>query len=144
MIAGYAAVVSTAALGWQVYSWRHKRQSHVDVDARLALAFLPDSDSPEKVVAVSVANRSDHPVRVTGAGLDLQDGSGYQLHHVGQFPGSTLPGMVEPYDSASAFLPLEQIEAEGIDFSRPVIAWARLATGETRKSRPRSLTQITT
>lgn len=141
-IAGYAAIVSTAALGWQVYSWRDQRRSHVAVEARFALAILPDSDPAAKVVAIGVANRSDHPVRVTGAGLDLQDDSGYQLHTFGQFPGATLPGVVSPRDSASAFLPLEKVEEEGIDITEPVTAWARLATGELVKSKPTRLTQL--
>jgi hypothetical protein len=143
VIAAYAGVVSTAALGWQIYSWQHKRRSHVDVEARFALAVLSSRESPAKVIAIGVANHSDHAVRVTGAGLDLQDGSGCQLHHIGQFPGATLPGVVASRDSASAYLPLDQVEAEGINIAMPVTAWARLATGELVKSTPTPLTQTT-
>ncbi len=142
MIAGYAAVVSSAALGWQVYSWRHQHRSHVDVEARFALAVLPGSDSPAKVVAIGVANRSDHAVRVTGAGLDLQDGSATSCIISGSFLGRP-PGTVAPRDSASAYLPLDQVEAEGINITEPVTAWARLATGELVKSTPTPLTQTT-
>lgn len=140
-ISFWITVVSTAALGWQVYLWRDRRRSHVSVDVRFALAMLPGSENSAEVVAIGVANRSDHTVRVSGAGLDLQAGSDYQLHSFGQFPGASIPGAVASHDSGSAFLPLDQVEAEGIDITEPVTAWARLATGELVKSDPTRLRQ---
>jgi hypothetical protein len=89
-------------------------------------------------VSVEVVNRSDHAVRVTGAGLYLQDGSGRQMHQMQSPPGATIPGTIESHDSASTYFLAEDIRREaGIDIYAPISGWVQLSTGETAKSKPK-------
>jgi hypothetical protein len=137
IVAGYAAIVSTASLAWQVISWRLARKNRVKVIVKAALLGL---DNGEMVDAVSVEaiNRSDHAIRVTGVGLYLQDGSGRQMHQMHTPPGGTLPGAVASRDSGSTYFLAEDIGQEGgIDIYGPITGWVHLSTGETVKSKPK-------
>lgn len=53
--------------------------------------------------------------------------------------GATIPGTVAPYHSAMTYGDYHEVVGTGIDFSRPVTAWVRLATNELILSRPRVL-----
>lgn len=137
IVAGYAAVVSTASLAWQVWSWRLARKNRVTATVSAALVGLNSGEMVD-AVSVDVVNRSDHAVRVKGVGLELQDGSGRQMHQMQTPPGATLPGTIPPHDSASTYFLAENIEQEaGIDVYAPIAAWVQLATGETVRSKPR-------
>lgn len=108
IVAGYAAIVATASVVWQVYSWRHRRRSHVGVTVRYALAA--PTDKTLHLIAIEATNRSEHTVRVAAAGLDLQDGGG-AFQQVRPVEFATLPGRIEPFDSGTAYVPV--IDAEG-------------------------------
>jgi hypothetical protein len=137
IVAGYAAVVSTASLAWQVWSWHLARRNRVEVKVEAALLGLDDGEMVD-AVSVEVVNRSDHAVRVTGVGLDLQDGSGHQMHQMHVPPGATLPGTVASRDSGSTFFLAEDIKQEAeIDIYGPIAGCVHLSTGETVKSKPK-------
>lgn len=142
VIAGYAAIVASLSLLWQIYLWRHRRRNHVEVSAQIALMGMTDGSSLQ-VIAVTATNHSEHPVRVTGAGIDLQDNSGAALHIIDPPPGSTVPGVVQPHDSGQTFVAQGDYEDRGISPYDPVVAWVRLATGELVKSKPATLMQRT-
>lgn len=129
MIAIYAAIVGSGALGWQVFQWSHARRVRLVVTARrAAIGFGPDNIPP--VVAISAVNNSDFQVNIAAAGTDMQDGSGGTLNMM-PMPGATIPGVVAPHDSATAFLRQDSAEEAGLDLYQPVRAWVRLSTGQT-------------
>lgn len=132
IVAAYAALVATASLAWQVYTWWHRRKSHVEVSA--SIAILAFSTGIKQAISIEVTNHSDHTIRVTGAGLDMQDGSQMELHILEPPSGSTIPGTVQPRDSAKTWIEQAAYEAQGINPLEPVTAWAKLATGETIRS----------
>ena len=134
----YAAVVATAALGWQVFQWRHRRKSHVSVDVKLAI-FPMTAGGVRDGVTIDVTNRSERPIRVTSAGLFMQDGSRRTFVQPQQPPGAELPGIVESYDSKLTYFWREDLTAAGFDLTRPLQAWANLATGEQERSPKRTL-----
>lgn len=136
IVAGYAAIVSTASLVWQVTSWKLARKNRVEVSVAAALIGLTDGGMTD-ALAINLVNHSDHAVRVTGVGIDLQDGSGRQAHLVREPPGATIPGTVAPHDSGSTYFLTEELEESGVDIFGPIAGWVRLATGETMKSKPR-------
>lgn len=140
LVAGYAAIVATLSLLWQIYLWQHRRRSHVEVSAQIALMGMTDGRSLQ-VMAISATNNSEHSVRITGAGVDLQDQSGAALHIIDPPPGSTVPGVVQPHDSGQTFVSQGEYEDRGISPYEPVVAWVRLATGELVKSKPAALMQ---
>jgi hypothetical protein len=137
VIAGYAAIVATGGLAWQVYSWQHRRGVHVDVKVRYGIA-APIAEAVH-MISIEACNRGEHVVRVDGIGLDLQDGSGSTYQQVQKFNFATLPGSIKPFDAANSFIAVAEAEQAGFDIYEPVTAWVRLATGETIKSAPTRL-----
>ena len=138
IVAGYAALVSTASLTWQVVSWRLARKSRVEVTVNAAMLPYDDGRVLDGVT-VNVVNNSDHAVRVTSAGLVLTDGSNRDLVQMSTPSGATLPGLIAPHDSAMTYFLVEDLEREtdGIDIYAPLAGWVQLATGERVKSKPR-------
>jgi hypothetical protein len=135
VVAGYAAIVSTASLAWQVISWHLARRNRVKVAVKAALLGFDNGEMVD-AVCVEVVNRSDHAVRVTGVGLFLQDGSGRQLHQIREPPGATIPGTVAAHDSGSTFFTVEDIE-DSVDVYEAITGWVQLATGEMVRSKPK-------
>ena len=136
-IAIYAAILSTGGLGWQVYTWIRAHGTRVRVE--VTNAFLPFTDHVSYVAMITVTNLGEHAIRVTSAGFDFQDSSGRTVVLANAPPGSSLPGVVQPHDSGMTWLEETQFASGGIDVYRPLVAWAKLATGETFKSRPTTL-----
>jgi hypothetical protein len=136
IVAGYAAIVSTASLAWQVWSWLLARKNRVKVNVKAALIGL--GNDMVDAVTVEAINHSDHVVRITGVGLNLQDGSGREMHQVRVPQGATLPGTVASHDSASTYFLADDLKREaGVDVYAPISGWVHLATGETIRSKPR-------
>jgi hypothetical protein len=86
------------------------------------------------VVAITVVNESDYPIHVNNTGIDLQDGSNNTMSLTTPMPGASLPGTVEPHNSGVAFALKEEVERQGVDLTKPVRVWARLATGHVLRS----------
>lgn len=131
----YAAAVASAALGWQVWTWRQSRRK-VRVTARLGAAAFPVATVWS--VTIAVVNRSDHVVNVSSLGLEMQDGSKRQWLTFRPLPISTLPGAVNPHDSGELYIDARAAEQD-FELDRPVVAWARLATGDIVRSKRASL-----
>lgn len=137
-LAIYAAVVATGGFLWQLYQWFHARRPHIFVGT--SMSFMHVGPDLIDVVAIAVVNRSAYQVRVTSLGIDLQDGSGRTLQPYRTEPGSTLPGVVAPQDSGTAYMLRSDVEARGvIDVHEPLTAFANLSTGETHRSKPKIL-----
>ncbi len=118
VIAGYAAVVATAALGWEIRKARQARRPQVEVAISYAVLGYPDRGMQE-CAHIEVRNRGDLPVRVTSAGFKLQDGSDMIASIPHQQPAATIPGVIEPRDSGFTYLlkdelgPLDPVPAAG-------------------------------
>jgi hypothetical protein len=140
VVAAYAAVVATASLAWQIYAWRHRQKSRVVVSVRLAIA-APAVGVTVHALAITATNNSEHAVRVTGVGLDLNRRDGWQFQQALPIYGADLPGVIQPHDAGVAMIDREAAEDEGLDLSGPVVAWVRLATGEIVNSEPTQVIQ---
>jgi hypothetical protein len=136
LIAGYAAVVSTVAVGWQIQKERRARRPQVEVKVSYALLGYPDRD-PAEAAEITARNRGDLPVRVNSAGFNLQDGSGNALVITWQPPGATLPGVIGPRDAGFTYLRREELGP--LDPFRPLVGWVSLSTGERIHSRPHTM-----
>jgi proteasome lid subunit RPN8/RPN11 len=138
IVAGYAAIVSTAGLAWQVYAWRMARKNRVEVS--VSAAVVAPAEGTFQAVSISVVNRSDHAVRVTGVGLAFQDESRQQFHLFRPPQGATIPGVVKSHDSGSTYISNADVESGStIDVYEPITGWVRLATGEIVKSKPTTI-----
>jgi hypothetical protein len=130
----YAAVVATSAFGWQVWTWR---QQHSPPEVRVSLACMAFAE-PLWTVAVKAINNRDQTVNVRSVGLLLQDGSERDWVFVRPLSVSTLPGAVGAHDAAQAFVPMSDVEQD-FDLYRPIVGWARLASGKVVRSDPVTL-----
>ena len=135
VIALYAAIVATLLAVFQIYSWWHARQPHVRVEVSRGFLAMDDGSMIDAVI-INVVNDGDHPVRVTAAGLLMQDGSGNAMQDLSTVPGADLPGPVPARDSGMTYLLAEAVQQRGIDIYRPVTAFARLSTRQTLHSGP--------
>jgi hypothetical protein len=134
IIAIYAALIATASVAWQIYVWRHRQKTHVEVVVRMALSS-PAPGVTQYALTVTAINRSEHAVRVTGVGVDLPNGLQYHQLESGQGDAS-LPGPIPSHDSAFAMLMREDVEREGLDVYEPITGWVRLSTGKIVTSSP--------
>ena len=92
------------------------------------------------LVIVRTVNRSRHDVRVTGAGVGLQDQSGNYVPF-GPYlaPGYDLPHTVPSRDSGEVAILARALQAAGIDLYRPMRGRVHLSTGEWIESKPTTL-----
>ena len=128
-VAGYAALVATIALAWNIYSARAATKRKVEVQVQFA--FIPDlAGNVQEVVTVTVTNHGQAPVSATSAGLDLQDGSRGTIITPFPPPGADLPGIIPPNESRMTYFAREDLEDKGFDLRRRLTGWANLATGE--------------
>lgn len=135
-IAGYAAVVATGALGWQVWDKYQARRPQVEVKISYSILAYPTGGAGE-AAHIEARNRGDLPVRVTSAGFKLQDGSGNVLALLQPQPAATLPGVIGPHDSGFTYLLKEELGP--LDPFRPLVGWVSLSTGERIHSKPTRL-----
>jgi hypothetical protein len=136
IIAIYGALVATVSIGWQVYTWHQSRKPQVIVEVSQGLPGIPN---PEWWVMINVINRENHAVRISSLGFNLQDGSGRSMVLINPPPAATLPGEVAAHDQGFTYVAESSPDIKNLDLCRPLVAWARLATGELYKSKPKKL-----
>ena len=139
VLAIYAAVVATGGLAWNLWTWRRARTNVVDIQLRTGYMTMSDGSVGPEIITIHVANRGDRPIRVHGAGLLLQDGSGGQLVIPQPPPGAEIPGTIQPNDSGMTYMLREAAERRGIDMFSPMVGWVSLATGEKVRSKAQRL-----
>jgi hypothetical protein len=136
VVAGYAAVVGTTSLVWQILSARRARQPGVTVSVMNAIVGY----DAVHTVCVKVSNREgQRAVGVSSAGLDLQDGSGRTYVHFRKGPVDSIPGTVEPHHALSAYFEVSALEEAGFDLKRALTGFVNLETGDTVRSEPTTL-----
>jgi hypothetical protein len=131
-VSPYAALVGSAALVWQVVTWRRGRKTIVGVTLSIGWRFQPTKRAS---VQVRIVNRGDHPITVEQVSIEGVSGS--------QIPSIVALGgwrgrVVSALDGFSDGALLAEAE---IDWSQPVQARALLATGASFVSAPASAPQ---
>jgi len=126
-IAGYAAVVGTAALGWEV--WNASRPRRPDVNVGVSVVGSGRDD--RLTCMLVVRNRGDHPIKVEEVGIRM---AGKPVLYVALTShntfDSTVPGVVEPSDAGVAGFESDVLRDAGMDLWRPVDGYAILSTQE--------------
>jgi hypothetical protein len=131
IVAIYAAVASTGALGWQVYSWLHSRSTRVEVRVDMGMTEEPRGT----LIAVTAVNRSEHPIRIASAGLFAPGGDDLVARNHPDIKGA-IPGDVAARDSGIAHFHLQELQHAGFDLTQPIAGYAWLSTGERIESAP--------
>jgi hypothetical protein len=125
-LAAYATVLGVgigigAAIVGAVWRWWTWRQEHGTLlTAQIGMGFLAFGPKLVEAISVTVYNRSRHPVRVTGVGIETNDGSKRVLVQIMPQPGAGIPGTVNPHDSAMTWFERDpNWKANGLDVQRP-------------------------
>jgi hypothetical protein len=136
-LAAYATILSAGILigggvvgaVWRVWTWRQEHGTNVTV--RISLGFLTLSLEPHVIEAVIVTaiNSSAHAVRVTSAGVEMNDGT-KRNGFVPLKPGAGIPGTIQAHDQAMTWLEKAELEKEGFDVFRKARAFVLLADRE--------------
>ena len=134
-VAIYAALVATAGFGWQIYTWRRTHSTALNL--KVSYAFI--GYDVQEVVMIAAINKSNHPVRVTSAGLVLQDGSKRDLVIFHPPPGASIPGAITPRDSGNTWLAIDDARRGGLDLYEPLVAWVNTAEDKRFTSKPTTL-----
>jgi hypothetical protein len=125
-----AGVLALASLVWQAARTIRRRRA-IEVEARLGLPVYTQG-AGRWAVFIEVFNRTDHQVRWVSAALETKDGRiFYLMEHP---PGGELPAVIEPHDSHHTWVDCHELERQGLPLDEPVIATAKLATGEIHRS----------
>ncbi len=141
VIAGYAAVVATLALGWEIRKARQARRPQVKVVVSRVIWLASPKRTPHKVgltVRLEVRNHGDGPIQVDRVWLESQDGHG--VNRIGGDPADTVPGVVNA--RAAGFAYIHETKVPDLDPSKPLIGWATLTTGEQFRSKPAVLNSL--
>ena len=126
-----AAVLALLSLAWQVARALRRRRRAIEVEARLGLPVYSQG-AGRWAVFIEVFNRTEHPVRWVSAALEMKDGRiFYLMEHP---PGGELPAVIQPHDSHHTWVDCHELERQGLALAEPVIAAAKLATGEVYRS----------
>ena len=136
IVAVAAALLAATALALQLLTARRGRTRRVEVDVRLGLPIYHQGGG-DWAVFIEVLNATDHPVRWVSAAIELADGR--RLYLMQHPPGGELPAVLQPHDSHQTWMPCRELEGAGLDLSDPVVAMAKLDSGEILRSPRRRL-----
>ena len=135
-IAVYGAVASTLAIAWQVYAWRHERQTRVTVRASMGMTL---GDQVVDAVIVEIVNRSDHVVKVNAVEFELQDGSDRRLA-LTSFPREApIPHEIGPRDSYQTWCRPDDLTSNGFRLDRSLVVRIRLGDNTVIRSKAKAL-----
>jgi hypothetical protein len=135
LIAGYAALVGTGALVWEVVRWRGDRKVRLKVQL-----FSTPPNEEGWVLLIQVINLSAFPVRVTSIRI-RQDKVGPQQDgrtSIGA-TGNGLPGEIPARDARTLELSDRELTTVMLDPVAPLAVAVTLATGETVVEGPHRL-----
>jgi hypothetical protein len=136
IIAIAAAALATISLLVQLGSAARRRRRRLEVEVRLGLPIYKEGGG-DWAVFVEVTNNTDQPVRWTSAALEMIDGRRmYLMQHP---PGGELPVVLQPHDSHQTWIRCRDLEQMGLDLTEPIVAAARLDSGEVLRSPRRRL-----
>ncbi|MGH3220238.1 MAG: hypothetical protein ACRDPY_16300 [Streptosporangiaceae bacterium] len=134
-----AIVISSAALGWQVLTWR-RSGAVVSVTATQAIPTFGDNLG-DPHVNVTASNKGRSPVTITSLGFKLRDDRHLAVMKWTPWSAS-LPHRLEPGAAASWYVPTNAITEStahnGIRY-QDLIAYVSLGDGRTIKAPKRGI-----
>jgi hypothetical protein len=143
IVAGYAALVATLALGFRVFSWLRTWQTRLHVELRrrvLATAGTPASEH-EPVILFSLVNHSGHPVKVTHVGLEPLRSGGKNIfipHPLGRPVAG--PFEIGPRDSADVWIRVATVTDYDLDWkTRALVSTSDRRNFKSKRVRVREL-----
>jgi hypothetical protein len=136
IVAIAAAALATFSLLLQAGGAVRRRRHRIEVEVRLGLPIYQQGGG-DWAVFVEVTNRTDQPVRWTSASLEMADGR--RMYLMQNPPGGELPVVLQPHEAHQTWTRCRDLEEGGLDLTEPVVAAARLDSGEVVRSPQRRL-----
>jgi hypothetical protein len=136
IIAIAAAALATMSLLLQAGGALRRRRHRIEVEVRLGLPIYQQGGG-DWAVFVEVTNRTDQPVRWTSAALEMSDGR--RMYLMQNPPGGELPVVLQPHETHQTWTRCRDLEEGGLDLNEPVVAAAKLDSGEVVRSPQRRL-----
>jgi hypothetical protein len=131
-VAGYAALVGSVVLAFQVLSWLRSWNTRVEVRCG-RYDLLSAGEEPETVVLMRMINHSGHEVKITSVGWGPQRRKGPASVIVRPWPLELrLPFTIPPRDSQEVWTKPELL---GLDLNRKVRAQVTTSDGKLFKSK---------
>lgn len=113
------------------------------VEAKLSWGYLtygPENrPGDDEMVFIEVVNYSAGPITWVSAGFRLQDGSGRTMVLTDTPPAGRLPMHIPPGQSGRTWVEMGLLMYRGLDLERPVVGFARLATGDEVDTPPKQV-----
>jgi hypothetical protein len=135
LLVGICAVgLACSLLCAQIVRWFLAKRTEVKVQVAHDVLHQKGR-TPMEMITITAFNRGTRPVCVRSAGVDMQNGYG-GLTGFDSLPEDTLPGVIQPHDSASVHLSLVDLRETGIDTNEPIVGRVQLVSGEIVLSRP--------
>lgn len=136
LIAGYAAVVATIALGWQV--WRELQARSLRLTVKLESLGRSGQDGEQSwVLWITVINASEYDVRVARVTIGQLIGPERDGRSLMAVKGNELPGIIPARDSRTELLhPEVGLLGATLDPQIPLVVRVETATGEVVLSAP--------
>jgi hypothetical protein len=137
-IAGYAAVVSTAALGWQIYSTARASGTRIRVKVTVGLPVQGPMVG-QQILMITVYNHSGQEVQLESAGFELLDGTKRTSPIMWRPNGATIPGSLTPRTNGQTWTDLGKFRA-ALGRTTNVRAYADDAAGNRHVSKKFTIT----
>lgn len=124
-------LLATASITWQIatYLLQGRTRVKVAVSFGIGVGGVPD------LALITVTNMSAFPVRITAAGIGLQDETNRYVPVINPPPEYAIPVVIPGKDAHTTGIPIQDLEAAGIDIFRPVVARVHIATGPWKYSK---------
>lgn len=152
LLAVYAALVATASLSWQIYTWRRLNRVHMSVKADLGVYSLPSHGGTGDALKIEFKNDGGQPVTVAQIGGQYPHGEPWVLEPTD--PLDALPVLVPAGEKQVVYVSRSEYHVEKRDESTwgeirrrhddffgsmktdtKMVFWVQLESGERFRSR---------
>lgn len=110
VVAGYAALVATLALGFNVFQWLKSWQTQVDVELR-RMTSMDREGGTEPVILFRLVNHSGHKVTITHVGMTPLKRGGRHIFIPHPLPLPTAgPFDIPPRDAVTVYIQPDRLK----------------------------------
>lgn len=129
LLAIYGACVATISLGWNIYTWRQRERTRIEVSGSpSATDWSTFGGNP--AFEFHCTNRSAHAVQIRRVWTAGQGSSNEVIELLPRVDQST----IDPHSSLDWFARYDELAQEGIDIAKGVRGHVLLVTGENEES----------
>lgn len=138
IVAGYAAIVASTALTFQIFAWARGWRTRVDVRVSHGSIVQAGAVTRTDLILFRLVNHSSHPITLTLLGFAPTSRRDQSLWIPRLPDGQPLPLKIGPRDSANAWIDAAALRAHR-NLTQPIRAEVSTSDGRTFRSKPTHL-----